>query len=159
MGLFTQANYKFSSHAPPRPSTFYFSDAVGNRGRFRRQHAQGPELVFQGRCRRIFISPELEAKITVLADLSTGDDNAFNEVRYGKIAAIHPMLAKGDPDAIYRDRASLMLRDGWRLFDSNGILVHFSAGQILRPDPAAAQFFLDGGAAALANYNGAWAIW
>src|SRR5262249_14769525 len=69
MSLFTRANYKFSTHEPGRSSTFYFSDLTGNRGRFRRQHSRGPELVFQGRCKRIFVNPDLETRITHLSEV------------------------------------------------------------------------------------------
>jgi hypothetical protein len=160
MSLFTRANYKFSSKAPNRPSTFYFNDLAGNRGRYRRLHPRGPELVFQGRCNRVFISPELEAKMTVLAELTNrDDDDAFNEARYGKSAAIHPVLERGDPDRIYHYRASLIPKPGWRLFDTNNELVHFSAGEIRLHDPEATIFFAQNGDAVLSAYSGPWAIW
>ncbi|MFZ1830366.1 MAG: hypothetical protein WAW42_16735 [Candidatus Competibacteraceae bacterium] len=161
MSLFTRANYKFSSLVSGRSSTFYFSDPVGNRGRYRRQHQRGPELVFQGRCKRIFISPELEAKISVLAELVTASDNdvAFNTTRYEKITAIYPILQRGDPSGIYRERASLTPKAGWRLFDTNDVLVHFSAGQILLNDNDAATFFAQNGDAVLSGYSGPWTIW
>ena len=160
MGLFTQANYRFSSKAPNRPSTFYFSDHANNCGRYRRQHANGPELVYQGRCNRIFVSPELEAKISVLSELTTRDDDdyAYNEARYGKFGAIYPMLQRGDPDGIYRGRATLTVQAGWRLFDSNGAMVHLSAGSIQANDPEPPSFCAWRDAASAA-YSGAWTIW
>jgi hypothetical protein len=81
--FFVQANYRFSTNEPGRPSTLYFEDMVGRRGRYRRGHAQGSELIFQGHCHRIFVSPMLKGQ---LSDLTTGgvfEDN-LNAFTYAK---------------------------------------------------------------------------
>jgi hypothetical protein len=174
MGLFVQANYQFSSSAPGRPSTFYFEDQQGNRGRFRRQHAKGPELAHQGACTRVFISPALELRLSTMAELVSGrpfsdgagrfiwdvDDELFNTERYNKFTRIHSILLRGDPDHLYGGEASLNLQAGWRLFDTNDLMCHFSAGVIILNDPAAAQFFgQQNGDQLLAAYSGQWMIW
>lgn len=162
LNLFNLGNYKFSSQAAGRPSTFYFSDLVGNRGRFRRAHPLGPELVFQGRCKRIFISPVLMNKIALLSEHTIADkddEDAFHRERYTKIFNIIPMIQKGDPDGIYKGKASLVIKEGWRLFDTDDNLVHCSSGTIILNDPEATNFFNNGGQATIQNYQGQWSIW
>lgn len=162
MSLFTRMNYKFSSSVPGRSSTFYFSDPVGNRGRYRRQHQHGPELIFQGRCKRMFILPEMVDIISDRAEKNAPSKNdvaLYNTFRYKEIAEIYPILQQGDPSGIYRELASLIPKDGWQLFDTNDDLVHLSAGQILLNDPAATTFFAQNGDAVLKEYSGPWTIW
>lgn len=68
LNLFVATNYKFSTKQPGRSSTWYFSDPQQNYGRFRREHPQGPELVYQGRCSRMFISPILQKEYGEVAE-------------------------------------------------------------------------------------------
>ncbi|WP_200378631.1 hypothetical protein [Rubrivivax gelatinosus] len=83
----------------------------------------------------------------------------FSTACYEKIAAIYPILQQGDPSGIYSNRASLTPKAGWRLFDTNDVLIHLSAGQILLNDTDAASFFAHNGDADLRDYSGPWTIW
>jgi len=57
IALFTRENYKFSTKAGARLSSFYFQDNKGNQGRYRREHPDGELLVYQGRSLRLFAAP------------------------------------------------------------------------------------------------------
>jgi hypothetical protein len=56
--LFRYINYKFSTSEHGRLTSLYFEDAHGVQGRWRREHRDGPLLVYQGRSARLYISPQ-----------------------------------------------------------------------------------------------------
>jgi hypothetical protein len=160
MGLFTLANYKFSTNEPGRPSTFYFQDMIGLRGRYRRGHGQAPgtQVIFQGRCKRLFVSPPFKGQLESLTTGGVFEDN-LTRATYGKflnkLDEIYEKLQHGNV-ALYQGRASLRPTPGWHVFDTDGENGHCSSGTIMQADQDPANFFHGGGFAA---YNGAWSIW
>jgi hypothetical protein len=56
--FFTWNNYRFSTSEKARLTSLYFEDVQGNQGRWRREHRDGPLLVYQGKSWRLFIDPE-----------------------------------------------------------------------------------------------------
>jgi hypothetical protein len=159
MPLFVQAHYRFSTNEAGRPSTLYFQDMYGNRGRFRRGHRQGEQLIFQGRCRRFFLSPMLKGQVEAMTTGGVFEDN-LDRNTYGKymekLVGVLQVLEAGDHQGTYRGRASLHPQVGWHVFDTNGNDAHCSAGIVMTADPAALAVFNGAG---LGGYNGDWSIW
>jgi len=161
LGWFSQANYKFSTNEPGRPSTLYFQDVVGARGRYRRGHGLGSELIFQGRCKRLFVSPDLKRQLGALSGAGYVDGDDFDRTSYGKfmtkLTDIQDILERGSRDAVnYNGRASTRQTASWHIFDTNEESAHCSSGTVMGADPAAAGLL---GGAGLATYTGKYSIW
>ena len=157
---YSPARYKFSTNEPGRPSTLYFQDGVGARGRFRRGHGLGSQLIFQGRCKRIFVSPDLKRLLGTLSGAGLDGDD-FNAVSYGKFMAklseIQGVLERGGgPGGLYEGRASLRVVPGWHVFDNDGESGHCSSGTVMGADATAAAVLAGAG---LTVYAGAYSIW
>jgi hypothetical protein len=157
--FFVQANYRFSTNEQGRPSTLYFQDGAGNRGRYRRGHAQGEQLIHQGgQCDRIFISPTLKAQSSAFARgvFEQDWDNATYGAFMDRLSAINAVVQAGDPNRVYAGRASLNMHVGWHAFETDGNLVHCSAGTVMVADNTIAACFQGAG---LNAYAGAWMVW
>ena len=55
--LFQHINYRYSTSERGRLTSLYYQDAHGNQGRWRREHRDGPLLVYQGKSLRLFVNP------------------------------------------------------------------------------------------------------
>jgi hypothetical protein len=147
--LFVQANYKFSSVDPTRPlTTLYFTDLQGNHGRYRRAHGGGAVLVYQGRCGRLFVSPNFMQEVSAAAELEvelrTADWDVMDNVLphlCSRLAKIYEQV-RIDP-AAFAGKASLTPKTGWHLFDwkLDRETAHGSNGVVLLADPQTAAYF------------------
>jgi hypothetical protein len=156
--FFVEANVKFSTNEPGRPSTFYFEDNLGNRGRYRRAHGQGEQLTYQGACRRIFISPMLKHQLGALTTGGPFEDN-LNHDTYGqfieKLSDVLVAITSNDPDGYYFGRASERAMPGWHVYETDGDNCHCSSGTVVADDTVA-PFFEGGG---FAGYAGNYVVW
>lgn len=129
--LFSRLNYQFSTTESGRLTTFYFQDASGNMGRIRRQHRDGPLAVYQGKCKRIFLSPDAMNDIDSLVD----------DVK--ELGGAIDNLSKGN--AVFNGHASLTPQADWHVFDffidEEGDVVqqHGSGGAIILSDMEATE--------------------
>jgi hypothetical protein len=144
-GFFVQANHRFSTHDGSRPTTLYFQDMFGNRGRYRRGHAQGEQLIYQGRCRRLFVSPTTRDDV----DSITASWAQF----MAELVRILGIVEAGNPNP-FTGEASLHMQPDWHVFDTNGIDFHLSKGTVVTADNTTAAAW-----GALANYLQSWAVW
>lgn len=117
--LFTKNNYKFSTKRGDRLSSFYFQDSRGNKGRLRRQHRDGPLVVYQGLSLWLFISP-------------TAMDT-FNPSKVRQYYTAQNRREQG---------FSLAPVEGWNVVEiiPPSTFAHGSSGSVIRDDPAITEF-------------------
>lgn len=130
LALFTIGNYRFSTIDANRPSSLYFQDANGNQGRWRRGHAHGETLIYQGRSRRLFIAPdEMENYSSGLEDDPRSLGNRFGSRANGD----YQVLARG----IAVRNISLDPVAGWHVLElcpPDYYARHGSAGEVSLDD-------------------------
>lgn len=168
LSLFKPANYKFSTHETGRLSSLYYEDATGNQGRWRRQHRNGPLLVYQGKSMRLFIDPGKLAGFEPaqaypiwhrLADHSpdVAPKLADNPRELLKARLHRQLVAESEEDMA--GAYSRSPKQGWHVIEINGTtrqVGHCSGGGVLLQDPTKPGHAAH---AALANYTGAEVDW
>lgn len=120
VNLFRFTNYKFSTKSPGRLSTLYFQDVQGIKGRWRRDHPGGEQLVYQGKCLRFFLSSGATEFFDPESALST-----WMNIKDGLIPAGY----SGHWKAGYHV---------WEMSAPSADISHGSGGKIMAHDPAAA---------------------
>ena len=134
LALYSFANYSFSTQEEGRVTSLYFEDMLGNQGRWRREHPGGPLLVYQGKSRRLFVSP------TELRNYRSDTEASLHQ----QDATPFGHRANGDYQVLRAGKSitgiSLTASAGWHVLELCPPLYyarHGSSGRVTLTDPTA----------------------
>lgn len=130
--LYQPVNYKFSTieRGGARLTSFYYEDALGNQGRWRREHPDGTLITFQGQGFRLFID----------SPINFDEDDCLDIIDHLRA---HPEIAGIPGDLSGAPYYSRTPRTGWHVIEATPAAVkartigHTSSGTVTLHDPAA----------------------